>query len=275
MLCSAFNGHGLVYNHQLYRSLSKEHLPPQTHDVYEILYVKTGDIAYSVEEKSYRVRGNSLILTRPGKLHILQFYDRAEYDRYDLFFEGESIHSNVFAQIPEELDVIEFGEDTAVLELFQKMERYCSYFEGDALQSVLSDLAEQMIYELVLFLRQGAAKHTDRHTVNSMVAAAIEYIDGHLDSNISLDSLCRELYISKSYLHQLFMRHLQITPRRYIAGKRLLAAQQAIRAGERPTDIYTQFGFTEYSSFYRAYHKLFGYAPSEEGSHRVVQQIEF
>ena len=161
------------------------------------------------------------------------------------------------------------------MELFQKMERYCGHFEGAELKAVMTNLVEQIVCEIIIFLQQGAAKQASRHTVNPTVAAAIEYIDSHLDQNISLDTLCKELYISKSYLHQLFMRHLQTTPRRYIAGKQLLAAQQAIRSGERPTDIYTQFGFSEYSSFYRAYHKLFGYAPSEEGSHRVIQRIEF
>lgn len=275
MLCSEFRDLGLVYNHKHYKPLKMDHIPPQTHDVYEMIYIKTGDVTYLVEEKSYRIGSNSLILTRPGNLHILQFHDPEEYDRYDVFFEADAVHPQALSRIPDGLDVIDFGEDTSVMELFQKMERYCRYFEGAELKAVMTDLVEQIVYETVIFLRQGAAKQASRHTVNPTVAAAIEYIDSHLDKTINLDMLCKELYISKSYLHQLFMRHLQTTPRRYIAGKQLLAAQQAIRSGGRPTDIYSQFGFTEYSSFYRAYHKLFGYAPSEEGSHRVIQRIEF
>ena len=102
-----------------------------------------------------------------------------------------------------------------------------------------------------------------------------EYIDSYMHTGLSLDTLCKELYISKSYLHQLFMRYLQISPKRYITSKRLLAAQLAIRSGARPTDIYTKFGFLEYSSFYRAYCKQFGYAPSEELSRQVVREILF
>ena len=254
-LCSAFTDNDLVYNHRHYEQLTVDHIPPQTHDIYEMIYIKNGDITYSVEEKSYRIKSNSLILTRPGDLHILQINDRTLYDRYDIFFEAEAVQS--------------------ISLLFQKMDLYCRYFDGAQLKSVLMDLVEQIVYELVIFIRQGAADQASRYTVNPTVAAAIEYIDSHLHTDLCLDTLCRELYISKSYLHQLFMRYLQISPRRYIAGKRLLGAQQAIRAGARPMDIYTKFGFSEYSSFYRAYRKQFGHAPSEELDRRVIREIEF
>ena len=274
-LCSAFTDNDLVYNHRHYEQLTVDHIPPQTHDIYEMIYIKNGDITYSVEEKSYRIKSNSLILTRPGDLHILQINDRTLYDRYDIFFEADAVQSGVFSQISEEFDVVEFGEDLSISLLFQKMDLYCRHFDGAQLKSVLMDLVEQIVYELVIFIRQGAADQASRYTVNPTVAAAIEYIDSHLHTNLCLDTLCRELYISKSYLHQLFMRHLQISPRRYIAGKRLLGAQQAIRAGARPMDIYTKFGFSEYSSFYRAYRKQFGHAPSEELDRRVIREIEF
>ena len=270
-----FNDNHLVYNHRHMKQVSTYRIPPQVHDIYEMIYVKTGNLIYSVEEKSYQVRSNSLILTRPGKLHILQLEETGEYDRYDIFFEAEVTLKSVLEQIPAELDVVAFDEETPLLPLFQKMDHYCNHFEGQELKTVLCNLVEQIIYELVIFLQQDTSKQTGRHTANPTVAAAIEYIDNHLHMDLSLDTLCKELYISKSYLHQLFIRFLQISPKRYIAGKRLIAAQQAIRSGEHPTDIYTRFGFSDYSSFYRAYCKQFGYAPSEELDRRVGREIAF
>lgn len=270
-----FNDHNFVYNHRSYKTLSVDHIPPQTHDIYEMIYVKTGKLIYSVEEKTYFVRDNSLILTRPGKLHIIQFEDSTEYDRYDIFFEADSVSPIVFGQIAPNVDVVALGKNTSFQPLFQKMDWYYNHYTGAALKKVLSNLVEQIIYELVIFLRQGTAEQTDRPITNPTVAAAIEYIDSYMHTGLSLDTLCKELYISKSYLHQLFMRYLQISPKRYITSKRLLAAQLAIRSGARPTDIYTKFGFLEYSSFYRAYCKQFGYAPSEELSRQVVREILF
>ena len=275
VLYSEFKDNVLVYNHIRYENLKVEHIPPQTHDVFEMIYLKNGDISYLVEEKSYRISSNTLILTRPGKLHSLQIHDRDAYDRYDIFFEDCTVLGSVLGKIPEGLDVLSFQDNMAILELFEKMDRYCKYFSGEELKTVLADLIEQILYELVIFTRQRDTEHEQQHTANPTIAAAIAYIDNHLDADICLDDLCQALYISKSYLHQLFMRHLQSSPHRYIMAKRLLAIRQRIRAGARPTDIYAQYGFSEYSSFYRAYVKQFGYAPSEEGKRSIIREIEF
>ncbi len=275
MRCSSFKDDSFMYNHVRHKPGEVRGVSPQTHNAYEIILLNNCEITYGVEEKSYHVKSNSLIVAPPGKLHSIRVDERWGYDRFNIMFDPKSVNAEVLSQIPKELDVFAFEDDMTVMSLFGKMEHYCRYFEGDALKSVLTDLAEQIIYELVIFIRKGKLKPTGHHTVNPTVAAAIEYIDRHLYVDFSLDMLCKELFVSKSYLHQLFIRHLQVSPWRYIIGKRLMAAQLAIRAGERPTEIYTQFGFSEYSSFYRAYHKQFGYAPSEENESHPILESDF
>jgi transcriptional regulator GlxA family with amidase domain len=57
---------------------------------------------------------------------------------------------------------------------------------------------------------------------------------------------------------------MRISPKKYITSKRLLAAQQLLRAGERPTTVYLKCGFSTYPAFYKRYVEFFGYAPSDE-----------
>ena len=275
MYVAEFEDQKFLYNHVAMKPMSVSEILPHIHDGYELIYVIAGKPVYTVEEKSYRILPNSLILTRPSKLHFIQFEDMKEYARHIVQFEANVVISSVLAQIPQNVDVVTLGENNSILRLFQKMDKYCKYFEGEELKAALSNMVAQMFYELVIFLQQSDSKPMDMHTVNPTVAAAIEYIDSHMHTDLCLDTLCKELYISKSYLHQLFMRYLQITPRRYIAGKRLLAAQQAIRAGSRPSDIYVRYGFSEYSSFYRAYCKQFGHPPSEELKRQNLRKILF
>ena len=272
---SRFRDGSFAFGHERRKPGEVKGISPQTHNAYEMILLNNCEVTYAVEEKSYQVKSNSLIFTPPGKLHSIRVDERWGYDRFNVLFDSKTINPEVLSQIPKDLDVFSFEEDTTVLALMAKMEHYCRYFEGDALKSVLADLTEQIIYELVIFIRKGKLKLNGHHTVNPTVAAAIEYVDSHLDMDFSLDMLCKELYVSKSYLHQLFVRYLQVSPWRYIIGKRLMAAQMAIRAGERPTEIYSQFGFSEYSSFYRAYHKQFGYAPSEENDSHPILESDF
>jgi AraC-like DNA-binding protein len=49
-------------------------------------------------------------------------------------------------------------------------------------------------------------------------------------------------------------------------------AQREISFGAKPTDVYVKCGFSDYSTFYRAYKNQFGKPPSEKGDteHTIV-----
>ena len=91
---------------------------------------------------------------------------------------------------------------------------------------------------------------------------------------MSLELICNELFITKSYLNKLFNLYLKMSPGKYIASKRLSAAQKEIRAGVNPTEVFAKVGFGEYSTFYRSYRAYFGYPPSEEKGRVVVRNID-
>ncbi|MBQ2033045.1 MAG: helix-turn-helix transcriptional regulator, partial [Alistipes sp.] len=75
----------------------------------------------------------------------------------------------------------------------------------------------------------------------------------------SIDKICSELYISRAYLHKLFTATLGTSPMKYIKTKRLLAAREMIRIGEKPTNMYLKVKYNDYTTFFRAYRDFFGY----------------
>ena len=50
---------------------------------------------------------------------------------------------------------------------------------------------------------------------------------------------------------------------KYIKTKRLLAAREMIRIGEKPTNVYLKVKYNDYTTFFRAYKEFFGYSPSD------------
>jgi AraC-like DNA-binding protein len=91
----------------------------------------------------------------------------------------------------------------------------------------------------------------------------IDYVNRHLTQGLTLDSICEKCYISKSQLQRLFKKATGTTLWRYITVKRLAMAQRLLAEGEQPTHIYSRCGFADYSTFYRAYVKAYGHAPTE------------
>lgn len=273
---SEFHSQRLVYNHIKYTEMDHFVIGPQVHDVFEILYLKQGDLTYQVEGKTYHIKKNGLIITRPGAIHIIHINNPKVYERHDFLFENRVVFESILKKLPEEMNVINLNEYPQVIEIFTKMDYYCSHFKGDELKKILADLVEEIMYNLVIVAnRFPLSQSNGNYSANPVIAAAIEYIDNNLNSGFGIDDLCQALFVSKSYLHQLFTRHLQISPQKYVNSKRLLMAQKEIRAFAKPTEVFAKCGFSDYSSFYRAYKKFFGYPPSEEHDRKIFRVIDF
>jgi AraC-like DNA-binding protein len=92
----------------------------------------------------------------------------------------------------------------------------------------------------------------------------ISYINEHLFENISIESLCKQFYISKSQLNILFKKATNTTVWKYITTKRLISARHLLYNGMSAYEACIQSGFKDYSTFYRRYKDFFGTSPQED-----------
>ena len=80
----------------------------------------------------------------------------------------------------------------------------------------------------------------------------IAYLNARITENLTLDSICESFYISKSQLNRKFRRMIGSTVWEYVTAKRLIMAKELLQKGESPMKVYSQCGFNDYTSFYRA-----------------------
>ena len=264
-----------VYNHNLFENLDIDGIPPQFHDFYEIIFLKRGDISYSIEDKIYTVHENGIIFTRPGMIHRINFLNKDIYDRHDILFSEKIIFPEVLKMIPANMDVLHIKKYKYIDALFSGMDFYCSKFEGEALENILTHLIDEILYNIVISKEVTDSPAEDVFSVNPMVTKAVQFIEENLNKELSLEIICNELFVTKSYLHKLFNKYLKMSPGKYITSKRLLLAQKELREGSNPTEIFGQLGYGEYSTFYRSYKDYFGYPPSEEKERIIRRRIDF
>ena len=260
-----YRDENIVVNHSFFELVLPEkfNAEPHTHDMCELLYLKKGCPGYFVEGRDYRLSKNTLVISRPGDRHRIYFEEPGPYERYNIMYDEKKLPFDVFEKIPNGIDIINFDSNSIVNELFKKADYYSEHFSGDALSRILCSLTEEIFFNAAIFASDMPAQIGSASS-NHLVSKAIDYINENLVTVSGLDEICDMLYITKSHLHHLFIKHLRISPKKYILMKRLDMARKAIRSGKRPIDIYADCGFSDYSTFYRDYKNIFGYCPSKE-----------
>ena len=91
-----------------------------------------------------------------------------------------------------------------------------------------------------------------------------DYIDRHLDEDLSLDRLSGLANFSKFHFHRQFSQYAGISVARYVQLMRLKRASYrlAFSQGTRIIDIALEAGFENPESFSRAFKSTFGQTPS-------------
>lgn len=266
-----FESHDFVFSHAFIES--PQDFPMHNHDIYEMIFLKKGDISYMIEGKIYQPTKNSLLLTPPLQNHAVLFNSPVPYERYNIVFDERTLNPLAYKKLSSETIIINFDSHPIVTDLFTKMDYYYECFKGDDRKVLLMHLVEEVICNTSL-LSQNNEQSDMVYTTNSVIQDTIAYIERNIHTPFHVTTMCNELYISKSHLHHLFMKHLKVTPQKYILSKRLSLAQRELRLGRKATDIYTDCGFTDYSTFFRAYKNHFGHAPSEEININIVRKIQ-
>ena len=249
----------MIYDHNITKNPMDKLFESHMHDVCEILLLVKGDVSYIVEGKTYKLKRGDIVLSRPSVLHRIRPDGNDDYERYNVIYDEKRLPHSLLEKIPPGVDVFRFEDDRAIEEIFEKLDSYAKRFSG----AELSHIAKNLIEEVFFLIASSEARDRDS-SINPLVGKALKYISENLSTIRNISEICDALYITKSHLHHIFIKNVQMSPKQYINSKRLIKARKLIRKGGKPTEIYTDCGFDDYTTFFRNYKKYFGYKPSEE-----------
>jgi len=89
------------------------------------------------------------------------------------------------------------------------------------------------------------------------------YIDKNITEILTLNSLADKFGISKSYLSHLFKARLGLSVFHYIKLKKLGLAKEYYQSGLSLTQAAMKAGFSDYTTFYKAYRSEYGSSPTK------------
>ena len=270
-LFSDYSDREVMYNHLTFIEPDAEQFVVHSHDVWEIIYLRSGNISGVIGAKTYKLHKNSLIIFRPYTPHCITVNGTADYERYDIIFDDKALAKNICKKIPNNLEVIDFNANRYVADVFSKLDYYYENLAPEAYKVVLVNAVEEII--LNLSIASDENYNGGLTELNPVVRRALDYIERNYTRTMNVADICEELFITKSHLHHLFVEHLGVSPKRYINTRRLTRAQKLIRMGERPNEVYSACGFADYATFFRNYKTLFGHTPKEEKDIEIERTI--
>ena len=169
----------ISFNHFLHSGMEWKGFDAQSHSIFEIIYVKEGNLTYIVDEKIYHVDANSLIITRPNKTHVIHF-NQSDYDRYDIMFNPTIIHPEAYNLLPENIDVISLDKPYSTLEILEKMDIFCNHFTGDALKKIVTNLIEELFFYILTIVDSPSSEVST--TITNSLFAVIDWTFSSLQS---------------------------------------------------------------------------------------------
>lgn len=236
------------------------------HDRCEIYYFVDGEADYLVEGTVYHMRRGSLLVMRPGEVHMAKLLTNGVYERYAVNFplsfldaiDSERRLIRLYTERPlGERNLYERPEYEGLLGTLcgkheDEYERRITAYR--ILMEILSGLDEEF--------RQNSSETKKKKTRDSSLSEKIlRYVNEHIYEGLSVPFLAEKFYVSESQIGRLFKKSTGASCWEYITAKRLIAAREMIEDGESAGAAAEKCGFGDYSSFYRAYVKRHGESP--------------
>lgn len=99
----------------------------------------------------------------------------------------------------------------------------------------------------------------------NFINQAEDYIEMHLDQAIKLDDVADHMHMSKFHFHRVFRKAATETFRQFVARIKLerSAVFLLISQGVSITEIAFRYGYSDASSYNRAFRRHWGMSPSE------------
>lgn len=244
------------------------------HKYYEVYFFLEGDVSILIRDKLFKLEPGDVVVLPPGLPHKAVIHDSEKpYSRFVFWISVE--YYQRLRQMSEDYYYL--------IQCAAEQKQYIYHnntVEFSGIQSRIFHLIEEIhserygkdtkifisICDLLLHLNRMAYDKNHprkRREDQNLYHSLLQYIDDHLEEELSLEYLAGEFYVSKYHIAHIFKENTGISIHQYIMKKRLAACQDAILSNMSISRAYLMFGFKDYSSFYRAFRKEFGISPKE------------
>ena len=238
-------------------------IPPgwHYHTCYELLYFLRGDADFRIEQNCYNLHPHSLVIIKPGEYHSLIVKPCKRLDRIVLHFTDDDL-TDRNREILYSISNVYSIPGTRLSEEILQVDNYYN----DLLTGIPREVLINQLKIILAFLCNIEDMRQQTAPVHDGAERIISYIHSHLSSIQTLDDICQNVHMSRSKVQNLIAEYLQTPVMSYVRTQKCVMAKSLLQKGCAATEVAQRCGFADYSSFYRAYRKVFGVSPTKIGA---------
>ena len=246
------------------------------HDFDKIIVFWGGKVNYMIEGCYYELKPGDIVLVGHGQIHRPVIDNQVPYERSILYISTEYLRRYLTREYDPSLCFARAAsEKSYVLRLPEGVRAEA---ERTLLRLERCSAGKQYGYELemqLLFLTfmleinriveggRGFREISPEAVFNQKIVEILNYIGEHLTGEISVDGLADRFYVSKYHLMRTFKKETGYTIHRYITEKRMILAKEKLLSGSPAVKVSEECGYSDYSTFLRAFSQNTGMTPSE------------
>ena len=246
------------------------------HEFDKLILALGGKVSYVVEGVTYFLQPWDMLLVQHNMIHRPVIDPAEPYERVVIWLgrewlqkrsdPGEALDTCFDTARQRGLHLLRFGAERRLqyMQTIQRLEEALVSREFGAAR-----LADTLCQQVLIGVNRDilrdrtAQEQRDSYRVDPKMDEILRYIGEHLEEELSVDALAGRFYLSRYYLMHRFKAVTGYTVHQYISQKRLLRAGELIRGGVPVMKAAEQAGFSEYSTFLRAFQNTFHMSPRE------------
>lgn len=210
------------------------------HPQYEIFLLLEGDVTMLINSQRYMIKNGALVLLTSRDLHISMNNAPRTYKRITVMFDPHAIR--------------QFNtEHTNLLDCFSiaaSRQRNILYLSAEQIQTVQT-LADQILtngrsdrfgdditvltslLSLLIFINRLYRSHLPKIAplpLTPIIREIVDYVDSHIDEELSVQSLCHHFSYSVAYISAQFSKQMGLPLKQFIITKKSRCPSSSLRS---------------------------------------------
>ncbi|MHC1749597.1 MAG: helix-turn-helix domain-containing protein [Cellulosilyticaceae bacterium] len=254
----------------------------ERHNFWEFLCVDKGEVEVGADNRTYKLGKRDIIFHKPMEFHTVKAESGKAPNLVVMSFESMSTSMNLFENKVFKLEDAEWNLISKII--IEAQNAYATPLNIPAIEKVERSVdapfgAEQLIKlyleELLILLarKNKAIKSKSERKIASYIIEKSDinivnrinfYLERNLSRQVTVDEICKDNLLSRSYVQKFFHNHYGCGVMEYFNTLKISTAKQMIRSKSMNfTEIAESLGYSSIHSFSKQFKRITGMTPTE------------